>query len=48
LNPPDQTGFILAGKLVLPNPKDAPACPAQSLVYQEVAGLVAGKFLFPK
>ena len=40
--------FIIAGKLMFPNPKDVPACPVQSLVHQPVAGLVAGEFLFPK
>jgi hypothetical protein len=48
LNSPEQTGFILAGKLMFPNPKDAPTGPAQCLVHQPVTGLVAGKFLFPK
>ncbi len=48
LNSPEQMEFIIAGKLMFPNPKDVPACPVQSLVHQPVAGLVAGEFLFPK
>lgn len=33
---------------MFPNPKDAPAGPAQGFTDQPVTGLVMGKFLFPK
>jgi len=53
LNPPNQPRFVLRfhggpPQGVLPNPKDAPACPAQGAVHQPVAGLVAGELLLPK
>jgi hypothetical protein len=47
-DPANQTRFVLARKLVLPNPQHAPPCPAQHSRYENVARPVAGEFLFPE
>ena len=53
LNPPDERRFILwlhggPPQGVFPNPQHAPPCPAQRKRHENVARLVAGKFIFPE
>ncbi len=44
----EQTGFVLAAKLMLPNTNYDPAAFAQGGIYAAVAGLVAGDLVAPE